>query len=290
MTTLINKTYNFRSDKEQGMKNIENYTIVIAGASGGIGSGIVNALTGRVSNIICLNRKYEGIFISKNTTIEYVKTELDRFDKWDKVTNSIIKKYKRIDIFINCIGVIITGSLNDQKTKEIEKLFSANLILHIYALKAVIPAMMQQQKGHIIEIGSLGGLIPMPFVSTYSSSKFALRGLVLSLKEELKNTGVNISLLNPGPVDTKMLQEESKDPEAVISFAERAISTETVAESVLYLINHPKAEMTIPISNRYSALFINQIPNLFHWIYPILNYIGSKRIISYRERFARGLL
>jgi short-subunit dehydrogenase len=271
------------------MKNIENYTIVIAGASGGIGSGIVNALTGRVSTIICLNRKYEGIFISKNTTIEYVKTELDRFDKWDKVTNSIIKKYKRIDIFINCIGEIITGSLNDQKTKEIEKLFSANLIFHIYALKAVIPAMMQQQKGHIIEIGSLGGLIPMPFVSTYSSSKFALRGLVLSLKEELKNTGVNISILNPGPVDTKMLQEESKDPEAVISFAERTISAETVAESVFYLINHPKAEMIIPISNRYSALFINQIPNLFHWIYYLINYKGSKRRISYRKKFSGGI-
>ena len=198
-------------------------------------------------------------------------------------------KYEKIEVFINCIGEIITGNLNDQQTDDIEKLFSANLMLHIYALKTIIPIMMRQQKGHIIEIGSLGGLVPMPFVSTYSASKFALRGLVLSLREELKNTGVNISLLNPGPVDTKMLQKEFKDTEAIISFAERAISTEKVAESVLHLINHPKAEMTIPLSNRYPALIINHFPNLFHRIYSMLNYIGSKRRISYREKFAGGL-
>lgn len=271
------------------MKNIGNYTVMIAGASGGIGSKIISSLTGKVSTIICLNRKYEGALNVKNTKIEFVKTDLDRMDNWAMIVSQIIKDYKKIDLFINCIGEIITGSLNDQQTDEIEKLISTNLILHIYGLKAIIPVMMRQQKGHIIEIGSLGGLIPMPFVSTYSASKFALRGLVLSLREELKNTGVNISILNPGPVDTKMLQEESEDPEAVISFAERAISTEAVAESVLHLINHPKAEMTIPVSNKYSAKIINQFPNLFHRIYSILNYLGSKRRISYKEKFAGGL-
>ena len=268
------------------MKNIANYTVVIAGASGGIGSAIISSLTGKVSTIICLKRKYENTVNSKNTVIEYIKTDLDRFDDWDKIFRRIINKYKKIDVFINCIGDIITGSLNDQPIYEIEKLFSANLMLHIYGLKAIIPLMMRQQKGHIIEIGSLGGLVPMPFVSTYSASKFALRGLVLSINEEIKNTGVIISLLSPGPVDTKMLQEESEDPQAVISFAVRTISTQVVVDSVLRLINHPKVEMTIPGFNRYSALIINQFPNLFRWIYPILSRTGSKRRMSYREKFA----
>src|ERR1035437_3033675 len=271
------------------MKNIENYIVVIAGASAGIGSKIIIALTGKVSAIICLNRKDKDFFIVKNTTIKYVKTDLDKMDDGAKIVGSILKNYKKIDVFINCIGEIITGSLNDQQTYEIEKLFSANLMLHIYGLKAIIPVMMRQQSGQIIEIGSLGGLIPMPFVSTYSASKFALRGLVLSLKEELKNTGVNISILNPGPVQTKMLQDESEDPEAVISFTERSNSTEKVAESIFRLIKHPKTEMTIPFRNRYPALLFNQFPNLFHSIYSILNYMGLKRRITYREKFAGGL-
>jgi short-subunit dehydrogenase len=271
------------------MKNIENYIVVIVGASGGIGSAIIRSLTGRVSTIICLTGKYEGTIVSKNTTIEYFKTDLDRFDNWDEVVTQIINKNKKIDIFINCIGEIIIGSLTNQSTDEIERLLSANLMLHIYGLKAIIPIMARQQNGYIIEMGSLGGLIPMPFVSTYSASKFALRGLVLSLKEELKNTGVNVSLLNPGLVDTKMLQEESEDHKAIISFAERAISTEAVAKSILHIIIHPKTEMTIPFSNRYSAFIINQFPNFFHRIYFILNYIGSRRRKSYREKFAGGL-
>jgi 3-oxoacyl-[acyl-carrier protein] reductase len=271
------------------MNNIENYIVVIAGASGGIGSAIISSLSEQVSTIICLNRKHEKISISKNTKIIYIKTDLDRFENWEKVVNRIIKEFKKIDVFINCIGKTITGSLNNQQIDEIEKLFSVNLMLHIYGLKAIIPVMQQQQNGHIIEIGSLGGLVPMPFVSTYSASKFALRGLVLSIREELKNTGVIVSLLNPGSVDTQMLYKESDNPEAVISFAENIISPETVAESVFYLINHHKAEMTIPVSNGCLALIINHYPNLFHWIYPILNYIGSKRRKSYRVKFSGGL-
>jgi short-subunit dehydrogenase len=271
------------------MKNIQNYNVLIAGASGDIGNAIISSLTGKVSTITCLNRKFNETTIINNTKVDFIKTELDRLDDWNKIVSLILNNYKKIDLFINCIGKVLTGSLKDQETNEIEKLISANLLLHIYGLKTIIPAMMRQQHGHIIEIGSLGGLIPMPFVSTYSASKFALRGLALSVREELKNTGVNISLLNPGPVHTKMLLKESEDPQAVISFAEKTISTEEIARSVLYLINHPKAEMTIPVGNRYSALIINHFPNLFHCIYSLLDYIGSRNRLSYREKFIGGL-
>jgi short-subunit dehydrogenase len=126
----------------------------------------------------------------------------------------------------------------------------------------------------------------MPFVSTYSASKFALRGLVLSISEEIKNSGVTISLLNPGPVNTKMLQRESENPEAVISFASRTISAEEAAKFVLKLIINPKPEMIIPTRNRFSVLIANLFPNIFLRISPILNYMGSRRRILYREKFS----
>ena len=129
----------------------------------------------------------------------------------------------------------------------------------------------------------------MPFVSTYLASRFALHGLVLSIIEELENSGVNISILNPGPVHTKMLYRESENPQAVISFVLKILSNDKLAKSVLYLINHPKGEMTIPVSNKYTALIINQFPNLFHLIYSLLNYLGSKKRITYRENFVGGL-
>ena len=78
-------------------------------------------------------------------------------------------------------------------------------------------------------------------------------------------------------------------PKTAISFAERTTSTETVAKSVLRLINLPQAERTIPNSNRYSALVINQFPNFFNMIYTILNHIGSKRRTSYSKIIAGGL-
>ncbi|MDR3610107.1 MAG: SDR family NAD(P)-dependent oxidoreductase [Ignavibacteriaceae bacterium] len=268
------------------MKHIENYVVVIAGASGGIGASIISLLTGKVSMIIAINRTHEGITKSNNSTIEFINTELNTFDAWNKIIKQILYKHKKIDIFIDCIGEIMTGSLENQTINEIEHLFSVNLIYHIYGIKIILPQMIQRQQGQIIEIGSLGGLIPMPFVSTYSASKFALRGLVLSISEEIKNSGVTISLLNPGPVNTKMLQRESENPEAVISFASRAISAEEAAKSVLKLIINPKPEMIIPTRNRFSVLIANLFPNIFLWISPILNYMGSRRRILYRKKFS----
>jgi short-subunit dehydrogenase len=272
------------------MKNIKNYIVVIAGATGGIGSSIITSLTGKVATIICLNRKYETQFVSKKTTIKFIKTDLDSLEDWNKAIKHILEEHKRIDLFVNCIGEIITGDLNNQTIKDIEHIISVNLMIHIYGLKSILPVMLHQKSGHIIEVGSLGSLIPMPFVSTYSATKFALRGLVLSLREELKNTGVTISLLNPGPVDTNMLKEESEDPRALISFADKAISTVTVAKSVRYLLDHPKIEMTIPVRSRFYGSIVNQLPNLFNWIYPFINYLGSKRRITYRHNLSGELL
>jgi short-subunit dehydrogenase len=272
------------------MKNIKEHIVVIAGASGGIGSAVCKILEGKVATIICLNRKYESNYISLDTNVEYRKVDLDTAAQWKEITNQIIERYKRIDVFINCVGVLNTGCLAEQSTEEIEKVISANLMLHIYGLKAIIPIMIGQHSGQIIEIGSVGGLVPMPYVSTYSASKFALRGLVLSVREEIKNAGVDISLLNPGPVDTQMLINESENPEAVISFAEGAISPELAAKSVIQLMNRPKAEMTVPSGNRWTSLLLNHFPNLFHRVYPFIKYKGAIRRLSYREKFSGGEL
>lgn len=290
VTTRRFSSPKFQSEMVNNMKNIKNYIVVIAGATGGIGSSITTSLTGKVPTIICLNRKYETQFVTKNTTIKFIKTDLHNLEDWDKAIKPILEEFKRIDLFVNCIGKIKTGNLNNQNIKDIEHIISVNLMIHIYGLKTILPVMLHQKGGQIIEIGSLGSLIPMPFVSTYSATKFALRGLVLSLGEELKNTGVTISLLNPGPVDTNMLKEESEDPRALISFADKAISTVTVAKSVRYLLDHPKIEMTIPVRSRFYGSIVNQLPNLFNWIYPFINYLGSKRRITYRHKFSGELL
>jgi uncharacterized protein len=272
------------------MKKINNHIVVIAGASGGIGSAICEKLESKVKALICLNRKYSGTALSGETIVEYIKADTGNTCEWDRVANMIIDKYKRINVFINCIGTVNTGKLTDQKDDDICKLIETNLLLHVYSIKAILPVMERQGCGHIIEIGSLGGLIPMPFVSTYAASKFALRGLVLSIREEIRNSGVDISLLNPGPVFTNMLEEESKDPDAVISFAEPSLCAEKVALSVLHLMLHPKPEMTIPFSSIFPGKILNQFPDLFHKLYPFIKHRGLKGQRLFKEKFTGGIL
>jgi short-subunit dehydrogenase len=139
---------------------------------------------------------------------------------WDELVEAVEKKFQRIDVLVNCIGAIVPGTLETVSEEDIQRVISTNIISVVNGVKAVLPIMRRQGKGQIINVGSLGGILPMPFETLYSATKFAVRGLSLSLSEELKGTGIAVSLISPGPVRTKMLDLEATDDFSTITFVE----------------------------------------------------------------------
>jgi short-subunit dehydrogenase len=262
------------------MKNLDEKVIVIAGGSGGIGSTVYKKL-------LLLNAKVIGISRTENIHMknfarcnhydyDWITSDLTLSANWEDALNEIKNKYGKIDVLINSVGTLIPGKFENLTSNQIEEIISTNFTSFITASKVIISLMKKQGFGHIINLGSLGGIIPMPYESLYSATKFALRGFTLSLKLELNGTGIKVSLVSPGPVLTKMLKKESLDSDSTIAFVNKPLSADFIADKIIRIISHPKLEIVLPTGTKSIAFLLSLFPQLFSLIYPILNLIGKK--------------
>jgi short-subunit dehydrogenase len=196
-----------------------------------------------------------------------------------------LQKYGRIDVLINCAGCLEPGEFSSLDANQISKMIDVNLTSTLSITHKVSSVMKNQRSGHIINVGSLGGIVPMPYAAVYSATKFALRGFSFSLAEELKGTGVNLSLLTPGSVVTKMLDYEAQFDNSAISFVSKSISPMKVADAVLKVINKPRVELIIPRSQSLGSKLLIFSPKVFSIAYKLLHRLGLSGKRKYLNRY-----
>ena len=264
------------------MKNLSGKVVVIAGGSGCIGSEVYKKLLLLDAKVTGISRT-ENMYLKKfsennNKEYNWIISDLSSMSGWESTLTKIKDKFGKIDVLVNCVGVLIPGKIETLTYQQIDQVISTNFTSIILAFKSIIPLMREQRFGHIINIGSLGGIVPMPYEALYSATKFAVRGFILSLRKELAGTGSNISLVSPGPVLTKMLAVESADPDSTIAFVKYPLKSDLVAEKIIHLILHPKTELILPSGIKTAAFLLNIFPDLFNLFYPVLNYLGKRNM------------
>ncbi len=260
-------------------KLLDDKVIVIAGCSGGIGSAVFRKLLLLNAQVIGISRT-ENIHLknfAKQNNVEYnwIKSDLSSASGWESAIQYIKDRFGKVDALINCVGILAPGKIEYLTIDQIDRVISTNFNSLIYSSKVIIPVMKQQGYGHIINIGSLGGIVPMPYETLYSATKFAARGFSLSLANELKGYGIKVSLISPGPVLTKMLAMESVDPDSTIAFVNRPLRADIIADKIIQTIFHPRTEAVLPAAAKPAAFLLSLFPQLFHLILPALNLIGS---------------
>lgn len=108
----------------------------------------------------------------------------------------------RLDLVVNCAGYGIAGSVEDTSVAEARQQLETNLFGVWRVCRAVLPVLRRQRSGTLVNVGSLAGLLGIPFQGAYSASKFALEGLTEALRMELRPFGVRVALLEPGDFKT----------------------------------------------------------------------------------------
>lgn len=264
------------------MKTLSGKVVLIAGGSGGIGCEVCKKLLLLDAKVIGVSRT-ENSQLKKfsetyNKEYNWIISDLSSIYGWEDSLTKIKEKFGRIDVLINCVGVLIPGKVENLTYRQIEQVISTNFTSTVLAFKSIVPLMKGQGFGHIINLGSLGAIVPMPHESLYCATKFAMRGFSLSLQRELAGTGINISLISPGPVFTKMLAVESSDPGSTIAFVNYPLKADLVAEKIIHLILHPKSELLSPSGIKVAALLLCLFPSLFNLIYPVLDHIGKRNL------------
>ena len=264
--------------------SLKNKVMIVTGGSGGIGSAIVNILSdngAKVVSVFCNHCPFEH----SSENVICVRADLARTEEWDKLISFVQKQHSKIDVLINCVGYLQPGDFLSLEEDQINKMIEINFTSVTIGIHKTLKIFREQGSGHIINIGSLGGIVPMPYSSVYSAIKFALRGLTFSLVEELKGTGIDVSLVSPGSVITKMLDYEAQNENTAISFVSKPISPVEVARVVLKVIQKPKIELIIPGSQSFASKLLAFSPSTFSKLYRNLHRIGITRKKTYINRY-----
>ena len=186
---------------------MEKKVVIITGASSGIGKATFDFLKekGYIVYNISLNGEKSEFFYQAN---------VNDYERVKEIFEAVYKKEGRIDALINNAGYGIAGAIENTKPENINSLFNTNLS-SVVALSSMIIPYLKFTKGRIVNISSVGGVIPLPFQACYSAAKAGVLIFSKALNMELKNFGVRVTAVLPGDTKTGFTKarviDEAKD-------------------------------------------------------------------------------
>jgi len=191
-------------DKSTSMK-----TILITGASSGLGKAIGEYLFHKGHNVFGTSRNPENV---ANSPFPLLALDLNKPETIVHCVDKVIEIAGRIDVLVNNAGVGILGPLEEIPTDELRKHFETNLFGPVEVMKAVIPHMRARGYGHIVNITSIAGYTGLPFRAAYSASKGALELLTEAVRMEVKPFGIEVCALAPGEFATDIASRRYYTP------------------------------------------------------------------------------
>lgn len=189
---------------------------IITGASRGIGREIAKALAKQNIKIIanyCNSRnraeELQEELKKENIEIDIIKADVSKRDECKKLVKFAIEKYGKIDILINNAGIAEYKLFTDETDEDWNRVINTNLYSAFAMCQEVIPNMIQNKKGCIINISSVWGIVGASLEVLYSVSKAGMDGLTKGLAKELGPSGIRVNSIAPGVIDTDMCNDFS---------------------------------------------------------------------------------
>ena len=227
--------------------------MVVTGASMGIGEAIAKLFVDHGASVVLLSRDLGRAEAARARVGHSERTlalacDVRRREEIEQVVNFTVRQFQRIDVWINNAGHGILDSIANVDMAGCRETFETNLFGTIEAMQAVIPVMKQQESGAIINVSSVAGHIPVPFMGIYSATKFAMNAMGKAARVELKQFGINVTTVCPGYVRTEFGANalRGKELKQVRPQSVRGISAERVAQALLNGYLRRKREVVVP--------------------------------------------
>ena len=264
---------------------------IITGASSGIGEAAAKNLAKNGYRVVLAARRKERLEklfsqITENSGIALsVPTDLTDASQIQNLVDKTIQTFGRIDVLVNSAGYGKLVWLDQQSLEEIENQIQVNLIGAIQISRAVLPFMLTEGQGQIIHITSISSYVGLPTYSIYTTTKFGLRGFLESLRREMRGTGITISGVFPGAVDTEFDQNAGVHWEITrVTPDWLLLSSDDVANLILKVIHKKKKKVVVPWIMWVPILANTLFPKLVSWILSRYFYREEGKTIAWRAR------
>ncbi len=207
--------------------------VLITGASRGIGAACANAFEQRGAKLSLLARSFPS---TEPANPSRLITEGDITDPMvrQRTMQATLQRFGRLDMVVNNAGFGVYGSTADATLEDARRLFEVNFFAPLALMQLAIPLMRQQGKGLLVNISSVAGTVPLPWMTLYSATKSALDSITAGLRMELGHSGIHTLLVCPGYVKTSFHDHAHGQPPPKVREAKRfAITPEQCAQAVV---------------------------------------------------------
>lgn len=194
------------------MKNSNQKVWFITGASKGLGLSLAKRLLSEGEKVVATSRNLEELEDAVGKHENFFPLVLNLTDEKNvgEGIEKAIKHFGKIDVVVNNAGYGLTGALEELSDEEARKNFDINVFGSLNVIRKVLPYLREQKSGHIFNVASIGGFTGnFPGFSIYCATKFAVHGFSESLGAEVKDFGINVTVVSPGYFRTNFLESSS---------------------------------------------------------------------------------
>ena len=223
------------------MRSINDKVVVITGSSRGIGAAIARLFADEGARVVIHGRDKvalkgvaETLKVDKDRWLT-VTADITKAEGMKKIIDAAYDRFGVIDVFVNNAGVGVAKSLAETTEADFEKMIATNVRAIFHCFKELLPRMQEQGFGQIINISSGAARIGLPGGAVYAASKAAVNVLSESVAGEVRNDGIKVTVLSPGPTDTDFGLGKKKRRAQAAKTGKTMLTPEEVAEAVLFL-------------------------------------------------------
>jgi short-subunit dehydrogenase len=260
---------------------------IVTGASSGIGLSVARKLAqvgGKVALVARTKDKLEALARELGENAAAYPLDVGDLRALAALPARVVERFGALDVVVNNAGLHHRGEIAHLSADALAEMVNVNLTAPIYLSRAALEHL--RPGGAIVNVASLAGMVPFPGAATYCATKAGLRAFSRAMGDELRERGIHVGTVSPGPVDTGFFDDLEKV--ADVTFSQPISTADEVADAVLACIRDKEPEIAVPSASGRLATVAYLFPGFATRLRPLLAKRGAKAKRAYMEKKRRG--
>lgn len=259
-------------------------TVIITGASQGIGKATALLFARKGYDLVLAARQSDRLEAAAQEVQTLgrqaiaIPTDVKDPEQVNALVDKALTHYGSIDVLVNNAGIYISGPVEQFSLDDWHQAIDTNLWGYIHTTQALLPHFLERGSGTIVNLSSIGGKVPVPYLVPYSTSKFAVTGFTEALHSELKPKGIQVCGVYPNIIKSDFMEraifrgKDDQDTQARRNQVDQVLSVpvvekpEDVAQAIWDAVKHQRAEVVVGSANVSKAAY-RLLPDLMQWVF-----------------------
>ncbi|NVB38071.1 SDR family oxidoreductase [Pseudenhygromyxa sp. WMMC2535] len=258
--------------------------VIVTGASLGVGRAAAESFFREGAKVVLVARRLgpleqaakEIAGREDHERLHVIPADVAELDSLRAMVEGTVERFGGLHGLVNNAGAHFRGPLSTRSPEELGVMVDVNLRAPIVLTRLCLPHLQAATGARfVVNVASLAGKIPLDGAATYSATKFALRSFSFALAEELRGSGISVSAVSPGPIDTGFIMDELHEVEDIV-LSQTMCTAQDVADMVLDCAGDGRREREFPVGGGKLATLGYLVPGLRRAIKPALERKGAK--------------